>query len=149
MGEGGVPKMEVTESTGVEAANFPLKIIQNNRTQESGLLLGAVLGMAITIVGVGLLLPVLSRQQTQQQVGEHKAAKLINPALTVTVAPVENSRVDLTLETTGTVAARDLIPILPQANGLQIKKIPEDAKEGSFVQIYLQEQYNSHTVVLR
>jgi hypothetical protein len=32
MGEGGVPKMEVTESTGVEAANFPLKIIQNNRT---------------------------------------------------------------------------------------------------------------------
>jgi RND family efflux transporter MFP subunit len=134
MGEGGVPKMEVTESTGVEAANSPPKIIQNNRTWESGLLLGAVLGVAITIVGVGLLLPVLSRQQTQQQVAEHKAAKLINPALTVTVAPVENSRVDLTLETTGTVAARDLIPILPQANGLQIKKIPEDVKEGSFVQ---------------
>jgi multidrug efflux pump subunit AcrA (membrane-fusion protein) len=137
MGEGGFPQMEVTESAVVEATNSPQKTIQrHNRTWESGLLLGAALGVGITIAGVGVLFPLLSHQQNS---GENKMGNLHKPALTVTVAPVENSRIDLTLETTGTVAARDLIPILPQANGLQIKKIPEDAKEGSFVQIYLQE----------
>jgi len=132
MSEGGFPKMEVTGSDVVEDANAPQKIIhQHNRTWESGLLLGAALGIGITVVGVGVIFLLLSHQQN---LGDNKTENPHKPSLTVTIAPVENSRIDLTLETTGTVAARDLIPILPQANGLQIKKIPEDVKEGSFVQ---------------
>jgi RND family efflux transporter MFP subunit len=43
--------------------------------------------------------------------------------MTVTVAEVETTRVTRTLPTTGTVAASDLIPVLPQTNGLQIIRI--------------------------
>jgi len=43
--------------------------------------------------------------------------------MSVTVAPVETTRVARTLNTTGTVAARELIAVLPQT-GLQIKQIP-------------------------
>jgi len=41
--------------------------------------------------------------------------------MSVTVAPVETTRVARTLNTTGT-AARDLIAVLPQTTGLQIKQ---------------------------
>ncbi len=41
----------------------------------------------------------------------------------MTVAPVESAQVGETLEATGTVAAYDLLPVLPQANGLQIKQV--------------------------
>jgi len=37
--------------------------------------------------------------------------------MSVTVAPVETTRVARTLNTTGTVAARDLIAVLPQTTG--------------------------------
>jgi len=43
--------------------------------------------------------------------------------MSVTVAPVETTRAR-TLNTTGTVAARELIAVLPQTTGLQIKQIP-------------------------
>ncbi|MDQ2098606.1 MAG: efflux RND transporter periplasmic adaptor subunit [Tychonema bourrellyi B0820] len=42
---------------------------------------------------------------------------------TVTVALVESVEVAQALEATGTVAAYDLLPVLPQANGLQIKQV--------------------------
>jgi len=42
--------------------------------------------------------------------------------MSVTVAPVETTRV--ARNTTGTVAARELIAVLPQTTGLQIKQIP-------------------------
>nr|WP_306422097.1 biotin/lipoyl-binding protein [Nostoc sp. CHAB 5715] len=74
---------------------------------------------------------VLSRLPSRQQ--SAVADKKVNPAITVTIATVETARVFRTLKTTGTVAAGDLIPVLPQTNGLQIKSIPEDVKEGAFV----------------
>jgi multidrug efflux pump subunit AcrA (membrane-fusion protein) len=43
--------------------------------------------------------------------------------MSVTVAPVQTTSVARTLNVTGTVAARDLIPVLPQTTGLQIKQI--------------------------
>ncbi|MEG3848462.1 efflux RND transporter periplasmic adaptor subunit [Microcoleus sp. herbarium19] len=42
---------------------------------------------------------------------------------TVTVAAAESVEVAQTLEATGTVAPYDLLPVLPQANGLQIKQV--------------------------
>jgi RND family efflux transporter MFP subunit len=39
------------------------------------------------------------------------------------VASAQASRIARVLNTTGTVAARDLVPVLPQANGLQVKQI--------------------------
>ncbi|ERT06649.1 efflux transporter, RND family, MFP subunit [Lyngbya aestuarii BL J] len=51
---------------------------------------------------------------------------------TVTVAPVELATVTRQLEVTGTVEAYDLLPILPQASGLQIQKVLAD--EGDLVE---------------
>ena len=50
---------------------------------------------------------------------------------TVTVAAVTSDRISQTLEATGTVEAYDLLPILPQATGLQIKQVLVD--EGDYV----------------
>jgi len=123
--------METRESAVLEEVSSPIPQIESSgRTWESGLSLGIVLGVGITIVGAGLFYALSTHQQ---KTGEPKAANVIKPALTVTTVPVEQTQVELTLDTTGTVAARDLIPILPQANGLQVKKIPADVQEGNFV----------------
>lgn len=55
------------------------------------------------------------------------------PSLSVTVAPVATSPVNSTLEATGTVAATDLLPVLPQATGLQVRQVL--ASEGQSVQV--------------
>jgi RND family efflux transporter MFP subunit len=103
----------------------------NSRTWIAGLFLGAGLGIGLTFTSMVLLSPLLARPQNS---GENKAAKSGKPVMTVTVLPVTDAQVDLTINTTGTIAARELIPILPLVNGLQIKKIPDDVKEGSFIQ---------------
>jgi multidrug efflux pump subunit AcrA (membrane-fusion protein) len=51
--------------------------------------------------------------------------------MSVTVAPVENTRIARKLSVTGTVAARELIAVLPQITGLQIEQILVD--EGDLV----------------
>lgn len=84
-----------------------------------GVLIGTGLGMALAIGGMRLISgpPVVkSPNQPQQQQPQL-------PGMTVTVAPVETTRIARTLNTTGTVAARDLIAVLPQAQGLQIEQI--------------------------
>jgi RND family efflux transporter MFP subunit len=91
---------------------------------------GTGLGIAIALGSMGILSYLPTRQQTAVA---NKTAPKVNPAMTVTIASVEKTRVTRTFNTTGTIAARDLIPVLPQANGLQIKIIPEDIKEGTFV----------------
>ncbi|PSB31205.1 efflux RND transporter periplasmic adaptor subunit [Chlorogloea sp. CCALA 695] len=48
------------------------------------------------------------------------------PSMSVTIASAELTPVARTLSVTGTVNARDLIPVLPQATGLQIKQILVD-----------------------
>ena len=87
-----------------------------------GVLIGTGLGMAIALGGMRLisgpsLLPAAkSPNQTQQDQPQA-------PSMSVTVTPVETTRVTRTLNTTGTVAARELIAVLPQTTGLQIKQI--------------------------
>ena len=81
-----------------------------------GVLLGTGLGIAIALGGTRFLsrptaTPTVTQQSPQQ------------PVMSVTVAPVQTTSVVRTLNVTGTVAARDLIPVLPQTTGLQIKQI--------------------------
>jgi RND family efflux transporter MFP subunit len=94
------------------------------------LCVGTGLGIAIALGGIGIITQLPAQQQ---KAIAKKATAKANPVMTVTVAKVEATRVSRTLNTTGTIAARDLIPVLPQLNGLQIKIIPEDIKEGAYV----------------
>lgn len=123
-----VSEVGVEEPVISEDASFTSQLDKKQtRAWLKPLFLGAGLGIAIAFGGMGVLNRLPSGQQSAI------ADKKVNPALTVTIATVRTARVVRTLKTTGTVAARDLIPVLPQTNGLQIKSIPEDVKEGAFV----------------
>ncbi len=84
------------------------------------LFLGTGLGIGIAFVGMRLL-----PSPTEGSIA--KPLQLLKTTLpTVTVASAVTSRIDRSLYTTGTVAARQLILVLPQTSGLQIKKILVD-----------------------
>jgi HlyD family secretion protein len=82
-----------------------------------GLGLGLGLGIALT-AGAGIILPKLT--STNKATPKAQTAA---PSQTVTVATAQTGRITRTITATGSVAARDLIPVLAQANGLQIKQI--------------------------
>lgn len=90
------------------------------------LIAGTGLGIAITLGGTRLL-PVRVAKPPQTQPNQAQLA----PSMSVTVAPVERTLVARRLNVTGTVAAINLIAVLPQTTGLQIKQILVD--EGDFV----------------
>ncbi|WGV26630.1 efflux RND transporter periplasmic adaptor subunit [Halotia branconii] len=113
-----------------EDESFSKADTQQTRPWLIPLFIGTGLGIAIALGGISLFTYLPSRQQSAVA---KKVAPTVNPAMTVTIAPVEKTRIFRTFNTTGTVAARDLIPVLPQVNSLQIKIIPEDIKEGAFV----------------
>ncbi|RCJ38849.1 efflux transporter periplasmic adaptor subunit [Nostoc punctiforme NIES-2108] len=128
MSDESLSEVEVKEAITSEDRNFLSKSDQKlTRVWLKPLFLGTGLGIAIALVGMSVLNRFPSRQQSVV------ADKKVNPAMTVTIATVETARVVRTLKTTGTVAASDLIPVLPQTNGLQIKSIPANIKEGAFV----------------
>ncbi|MEH2171594.1 efflux RND transporter periplasmic adaptor subunit [Nostoc sp.] len=128
MSDESLSEVEVEEAITSEDRNFLSKSDQKQTSVWlKPLFLGTGLGIAIALVGMSVLNRFPSRQQSAV------ADKKVNPAMTVTIATVETARVVRTLKTTGTVAASDLIPVLPQTNGLQIKSIPVDVKEGAFV----------------
>jgi HlyD family secretion protein len=128
MGNDGFSEVEEVESVKYgDEQNQNLAPQGSNRSWMMALLLGTCLGMGLTVMGMSLLRP---RSPSPTKAVESKSVQI---AMTVTAAPVASGSVNQTLDTTGTIAARDLIPVLPQVNGLQIKKIPEDVKEGAFV----------------
>jgi RND family efflux transporter MFP subunit len=88
-------------------------------------LIGIGIGVAISFGGTRLM----------SSKGTPKAApvKAPPPSLSVTVAPVETSSVNSTLDSTGTIAAFDLLPVLPQATGLQVRQVL--ASEGQTLQV--------------
>ena len=83
------------------------------------LLAGAGIGVAATLLAVKLT---AAKQNARPAVPIPSANQQATDQ-TVTVAPVESAQVGETLEATGTVVAYDLLPVLPQANGLQIKQV--------------------------
>jgi len=87
---------------------------------KQGVLVGIGIGLAIAAGGM-LLLPRLKPNTSDSQAGTATTA-----AQSVTVALVERRPVASTLEATGTVAAADLLPVLPQATGIQIQQVRVD-----------------------
>ncbi|NJN62371.1 MAG: efflux RND transporter periplasmic adaptor subunit [Coleofasciculaceae cyanobacterium RL_1_1] len=90
-------------------------------------------GVAIGI-GVGVVIAGLGSSLLRSEPSEPPAAVVseVAPSQTVTVASVQRQRVTRYLEATGSVAAFDLLPILPQEGGLQITEVLVD--EGDYVE---------------
>ncbi|MBD2497788.1 efflux RND transporter periplasmic adaptor subunit [Nostoc sp. FACHB-280] len=126
MSDESIPELEREEVVNV----WQKSASQPTRPWLTPMFVGVGLGIAIALGGMGVLTQLPARQD---KAVANKITPKSNPVLTVTVSPVETTRVSRTLNTTGTIAARDLIPVLPQANGLQVKIIPEDIKEGTYV----------------
>jgi HlyD family secretion protein len=121
--------IEVEEVSEFEDADFEEERVgSRSRPWLLPLLLGTGLGIAIALGGIRLL---ANRSAGQEKPVATKPAASIAPSMTVTVAPVETTRVARILNTTGTITARDLIPVLPLTNGLQIKQVL--VKEGDSV----------------
>lgn len=107
-----------------EGIDAPPKSPPNDRQRGwlTPLLIGTGIGIGLAGLGFFVLAP---RPQASPQVVT-QPQKITAPSLSVTVAPVTLTRITRTLDTTGTVSARDLIPVLPQATGLQIQQILVD-----------------------
>ncbi|MBD2777043.1 efflux RND transporter periplasmic adaptor subunit [Iningainema tapete] len=118
MGEESYSELEVEEPVVEESSWQRKKVRRQRKPWLLPLFVGIGLGVAVGIGGLRLL----SNRPTTQSPTTNKVTQAA-PTMTVTVASVETTRVARVLNTTGTVAARDLTPILPQVNGLQIKQI--------------------------
>lgn len=81
--------------------------------------LGMGLGAALAVVGMRFF----SSPTSQKPVDPAVTAPPPPPSMTVTVAPVVTATVARTLDATGTVAAYNLQPVLPQTTGLLIKQV--------------------------
>ncbi|MEG3843079.1 biotin/lipoyl-binding protein, partial [Microcoleus sp. herbarium14] len=82
------------------------------------LLAGVGIGVAATLGAVHLV-----SGKSARPAATAPAVAQTPVSQTVTVAAAESVEVAQTLEATGTVAPYDLLPVLPQANGLQIKQV--------------------------
>jgi HlyD family secretion protein len=111
-----VPKMDGQESAVWEDEATELPSRKGLRWPT--MLAGVGIGVAATLVAVHLVAGKSDRPATKA-----KLATVAPISQTVTVAAVESAPVAQTLEATGTVAAYDLLPVLPQTNGLQIKQV--------------------------
>jgi HlyD family secretion protein len=111
-----VPEMEGEASAVWEAEET--EVPSSKGIRWPALLAGVGIGVAATLVGVHLV-----SGKNARPAATAPAVAQVPISQTVTVAPVESAEVAQTLEATGTVAAYDLLPVLPQANGLQIKQV--------------------------
>ena len=113
---------EVPTSEDVDRKRLP----QKQSHWLTPIIIGTGLGVAIAIGGPRLL----SRPpaQTSNQAQPHQSQPVV---MSVTTSPVQSVNVARKLNVTGTVAARDLLPVLPQTTGLQIRQIL--AEEGNIV----------------
>ena len=99
---------------------------QNNRGGWRGLVIGIGIGAVASVVSMQLF-PKLG-EKTETNTGSTQTIidageTDLNPTMSVTVSPVELATVERTLNATGSVVAFDLLPVLPQVNGLQITQV--------------------------
>jgi HlyD family secretion protein len=107
------------------------KLIVNRRSWIMPLLLGTIIGVGASFGGMRVIgnRPATQDKAVANQVpAQGKNAAI---AMTVTTANAETTRISRTLNATGSIAARELTPVLPQTNGLQIKQVL--VKEGDVV----------------
>ena len=95
-------------------ASSPLHLWFKGR---KGVLIGVGIGMVNALIGTHLLLSSLSSPTTAPTQTDTPAGQ------SVTVASVKPTMISHRLEATGTVAARDMLPILPEATGLRIREV--------------------------
>lgn len=95
-----------------------------------GLLVGLGIGAVTAIAGMQFFFN--QQSPATPEVKAESAQFEAGMAQNVEVAPVEVASVDRTIEGTGTVVAYDLLPVLAQVNGLQIKQVL--VKEGDAVE---------------
>ena len=91
----------------------------NQRPWWTIMLVGMALGVGITIGGMRLL----SNRPKSEPTVVNPPTQPLAPAMTVTLGLVEFTKVARNLNVTGSVGASELIPVLPQSNGLQVKQI--------------------------
>ncbi len=120
MGKENVSDNEVQAAIVVEESNSNPKSTEKQSPWLKPLLVGTCLGAMIAIGGMGAF---SQRPTSENQATAKETAPEVNPAMTVTTAPVETTRITRKIAVTGTVAAKDLIAALPQTNGLQVKQI--------------------------
>ncbi|MEM1171104.1 MAG: efflux RND transporter periplasmic adaptor subunit [Cyanobacteria bacterium P01_H01_bin.35] len=105
---------------------------QKKRGGSKGLIPGIAIGVIASVVSIQLL-----SQPKQNTEGNTNSTQTttdpvetnLTPTMSVTVAKVELATVERTLDATGSVVAFDLLPVLPQANGLQIQQVLVDEGE--------------------
>ncbi len=116
---------EALEEPATEPSDSPRGMLSGWR----GVAVGVGLGVALSVGGMGFI-----SKQSEEKAPAAAPVAVAQPAAsqTVTVAPVEATSVSRMLEATGSVAARDLLPVLPQANGLRIEQVLVD--EGDAVE---------------
>ncbi|MEW6491563.1 MAG: efflux RND transporter periplasmic adaptor subunit [Cyanobacteriota bacterium] len=125
----------VAEFTLKESDSVPLPMEQQDRKSRNwlsggrGVLIGVGIGVVLAVGGTRLMgsRPTTTPAQAPSPIASSPPVS----AQSVTVATVETSSVNRTLEATGSVAAYEMIPVSSQATGLQIKEILVD--RGDFV----------------
>jgi len=111
------------------------KLLESSKTEsskrnflagKSGLLIGLGLGILIGVGVVGSRIFSNPSTATSETTGSVTAEEATAPQQSVTLASTELAQVNRSFDTTGTVAAYDLLPILPRTSGLQIQKVLVD-----------------------
>ncbi|MDJ0555352.1 MAG: efflux RND transporter periplasmic adaptor subunit [Microcoleaceae cyanobacterium MO_207.B10] len=105
-------------------------IIRDTKKSHGGGWRGLIMGIGIGVVGTIVSIQFFPKtgentetNTTSTQTMTNTGETNLTPTMSVTVAPVELATVERTLTATGNVVAFDLLPILPQANGLQIQQV--------------------------
>jgi RND family efflux transporter MFP subunit len=107
------------EEAAIEETNFKdYPETSKQRPWWTIMLLGMVLGVGMSFAGMHLW---SNRPQSETKVAAPTTEAA--PAMTVTLALVELTKVARNLNVNGSIAASELTPVLPQSNGLQIKQI--------------------------
>ncbi|HEY9805482.1 MAG TPA: biotin/lipoyl-binding protein, partial [Candidatus Obscuribacterales bacterium] len=118
---------EAAESTD-DTTNHSASPLLTPSTSSSHSWLAGKRGAAIGL-GAGILIGLAGAATTGIFSGAAKRPAANTPTATagsaqsVTVASAEPSRVIYAIDTTGTVAAFDMLPVLPQRTGLQIQQV--------------------------
>ena len=100
-------------------------VVPGWRSGWRGVVIG--IGIGVVVAGIGA-----SFSRSESSSPPAAVSSEVAPSQTVTVTEVQRQRVTQYLEATGSVAAFDLLPILPQEGGLQIIEVLVD--EGDYVE---------------
>ena len=106
-------------------------IEQKQRPWLMPFLLGTTLGLLFGLGGIKISTRNNIARQQIEDTSQTVPGENVTPTMTVTTTPVKSSRIIRTLNARGSIAARNLIPVLPKANSLQVKEVR--IKEGDFV----------------